>query len=448
MTDHSPTLSPLDDPTSLATALPFMTWTWCAATGRMETSPALLSFTGQTADEARGAGWLEAVHPDDRVAVADPAAAAPGSREYRMRRADGAYATVVDEIRPAVGAGETVLIGFTVDVTGLRHANAIQREDAQRLHAIAQHVPGVVYSYDFHPDGSRALHYLGPGLEEIIGPGLAARVQDDFDHLFALLHPDDRARVKATADARATTGEVLDLEARLRTDDGEYTWVRSVTRAQPTGDGRYRWHVVLIDVNERKRVEARQHLLLRELDHRVKNNMAAVLSLADQSIRNASSLEDFRSVFTGRIQSLAATHEALARRHWDGVDLREAVSLTIAPYVRDRESAVSMSGADVLLDSRTALPLGLVLHELATNATKHGALGGTGGHLAIAWSRRDDGTIVLSWNEAGGPPVSPDPAPGLGLSLVRGLVEGEIKGRLDLDFRPDGLRATVELPSS
>ncbi|MCP3902542.1 MAG: PAS domain-containing protein [Planctomycetes bacterium] len=318
-------------------------------------------------------------------------------------------------------------------------------DEAQRLEAIARHMPGVVYSYDRHPDGRRELHYLGPGFEDIIGPKLAAEVRADFDRLFELIHPDDAERVRVTASDRAATGETFDHECRLRTDDGDYAWVRSVSRPIRLDGGGARWHVVLIDVTERKRVEEREQLLIRELNHRVKNNMAAVLSLAEQSIGSARSLADFRVAFTGRIRAMAVTHEVLARRHWDGVDLEEAVTTALSAFAHGGPEQVTIDGPRIRLGSRVAMPLGLALHELATNAAKHGALAEDGGRVEVRWTATGGGGVALTWRERVATPIVAPCGNGLGLDLVRGLVQHEIGGRVDCAFPAEGLRCEITL---
>ncbi|MHC5114082.1 MAG: sensor histidine kinase [Planctomycetota bacterium] len=318
------------------------------------------------------------------------------------------------------------------------------RENAQRFEAVARHVPGVVYSYDFHPGGRRELHYLGPGFEDIIGPVHAAQVREDFDRLFELIHPDEAESVRATAVERTVSGETFDHECRLLRDDGEYAWVRSVSRPIRLDTGAHRWHVVLIDVTERKRVEHRERLLARELDHRVKNNMAAVLSLAEQTIGSAESLADFRVTFTGRIRSMAATHEALASRRWEGVEMGEVLNLALAAFMPSSDR-ISVAGPRVLLGSRLAMPVGLVLHELVTNAIKHGALGEHGGRVDVRWERAGESGLTLMWHEQCSTPIEAPEVTGLGLDLMHGLVEREIRGRLLYAFPAGGLRCEIRL---
>ena len=412
-------------------------------TGRcLRCNRAWLDFTGLAADRADGDGWLAAVHADDRATASD--IRAPMPREYRLRRADGEYRWLFEDVRRVDGA-RGIRLAVAMDVSERRWRQHADEDDLQRFRIIAEHTPGVVYSYDFQADGRRRLHHLGPGLELIIGPIHAAEVRADFDRLFELVHADDREAVRKTARERARTGDIFDVECRLRHDDGDDRWVRSVSRPLRLPDGIVRWHVVLTDISEQKRAAERHNLLMHELDHRVKNNMAAVLTLADQTIRTARTLEDFRTSFTGRIQSMARTHEALARQRWTGVEMAEAIKLTLEPYTREDEARVRIEGPRCLLPSRVALSFGLVLHELATNAAKYGALHTEAGHIELSWDELDG--IRFRWHEHGVASIEAAPTPGYGMNLIKGLVEREIGGRATFGFEPDGARIEILLPT-
>ncbi|MCA9297047.1 MAG: CHASE domain-containing protein [Phycisphaerales bacterium] len=204
--------------------------------------------------------------------------------------------------------------------------------------------------------------------------------------------------------------------------------------------------VIVRDVTERVHADERQRRMMAELDHRVKNTLAAVLSLSDQTAMTTDSQAAFRTTFAGRIRSLARTHDALAARRWTAVDLRRTIESIVLGDVH-LTGRVHLTGEDMELGPEAANPLSLTLHELKTNALKYGALSGSTGDIDIRWSRTDDDAhVVITWSEAGGPPVDRDPTPGLGLALIRGFIQHELGGTVDLDFQPAGLTCRIRIP--
>lgn len=210
---------------------------------------------------------------------------------------------------------------------------------------------------------------------------------------------------------------------------------------------------VLFDVTERETAfaavadsERRQRLLIDELNHRVKNTLAAVQSISRQSAKRAGSLESFRDLFESRLIALSNTHNALTRTAWDHAGLRELLGQQLSPYPADQ---LRLEGGDVALAPREALALGMVFHELATNAAKYGALSTPGGVLHVSWSLgvgRRGPELRLSWVEAGGPPVVEPARRGFGWRMVQGSVVGELGGEAELDFAPEGFRCRLSAP--
>jgi two-component sensor histidine kinase len=205
---------------------------------------------------------------------------------------------------------------------------------------------------------------------------------------------------------------------------------------------------MVTDITERKRAEEHQALLLQELDHRVKNTLATVIAMSDMTMAGARTTEEFANAFNGRIQAMARTHEALARARWHSVSLEQLVALVLAPLRTEDRSRFSVDGEPVPIPPYAITPLALTLNELGTNALKHGALSNERGTVRLEWLRDPDDRLSLTWREHGGPRISAAPSGGTGLQLIRGLVEYELRGRLELDFAPDGLacRVTVSIP--
>jgi two-component sensor histidine kinase len=187
-------------------------------------------------------------------------------------------------------------------------------------------------------------------------------------------------------------------------------------------------------------------MMARELDHRVKNNLAEVLALVEQSGTSASSYEEFREAFAGRVRAMARTHEALAARHWRGVPLREVADLTLEPYTGAGDDRIVKHGDAVVLAPTASSALGMMLHELAANAAKHGALAVSAGRVELSWRREQNGDLEIVWRERGGPPVARPEREGFGMRLVRGVVTHELGGTLAMEFDPQGLCCEIHIP--
>lgn len=200
------------------------------------------------------------------------------------------------------------------------------------------------------------------------------------------------------------------------------------------------------EISERRRGEERRALLMAELDHRVKNTLATVLALADETLDTAQSFDDFRLAFPGRIRAMARSHEALARGNWEGIDIAEAARLVLAPFEPSSPARLRVHGEPMVLPSAAALPVCLALHELGTNALKYGGLSRPGGLLDVSWQRAPEGPLTIDWIESGGPPVRPPTGHGGGLVIVRNLVEGQLGGELDVAYRPEGVRCRLRIP--
>lgn len=200
------------------------------------------------------------------------------------------------------------------------------------------------------------------------------------------------------------------------------------------------------EVDEHRRTEAALRAAVRELNHRVKNTLAVVETLAEQSARGARSMAEFHAAFRGRLQALARLHDALAGRRWEGLQLDELVSLIVAPY-RDRAGGVDVDCKPAFVSADVARVLGLTLHELATNAVRHGALSTTGGRVAVsARPVEDGGRLHIDWREHGGPPVGMPAHRGYGRRLIEEALVYETAGRVQLDFPADGVRCHIDLP--
>jgi PAS domain S-box-containing protein len=208
--------------------------------------------------------------------------------------------------------------------------------------------------------------------------------------------------------------------------------------------------LVARDMTERKSAEERQRLLLAELNHRVKNTLATVISIANQSLRDAESLESFGASFIGRVRALAKTQELLTRSSWSGVPLREVLAAECAPYEKRNDGNLARSGPDVALTAKAVLSIALVIHELMTNAVKHGALSRPRGRVNIEWALIGAGSdqfLRINWSERGGPTVAPPRRRGFGRTLIEEGLAHELNARAQFDFAPAGLTCQIEIPA-
>ena len=203
------------------------------------------------------------------------------------------------------------------------------------------------------------------------------------------------------------------------------------------------------DITERRRAEQAREMLVSELNHRVKNSFAVIQALATQD-DGVRSIEEYRHVLLGRMGSLARTHDLLFESHWQGAELRSLAG-TLQPFAGERAEALQLDGAPVCLNSRQALTVGLVLHELATNSAKYGALSVPEGRVRLSWQIEDadEGRrLRLHWEECGGPAVTPPQEAGFGTELIRRAFAFELGGTADLVFEREGVRLDATIPLS
>ncbi len=186
--------------------------------------------------------------------------------------------------------------------------------------------------------------------------------------------------------------------------------------------------------------------LTRELNHRVKNTLANVLSIVTLTRRRSKTLDEFADGLDGRIRALSATHDLLTQSDWSTTPIGAVVAAELAPYTRAEDGALKMEGPPVELAPNDALSLGLALHELATNASKYGALSVAGGNVSVRWSLVEDNLAQIEWVERGGPRVPAARSRGFGTDLIEKIVAHELRNPVELDFDPEGVRCALKVP--
>jgi PAS domain S-box-containing protein len=241
-------------------------------------------------------------------------------------------------------------------------------------------------------------------------------------------------------------------EVRYYRKDGSEFW--AVIFISPVFDENHtvvQHFASFLDITRRKRDEERHQLLVEELDHRLKNTLATVQSIAAQTLRSAAVEQRVRDAFEGRLLALSNAHGLLAHESWDGVGLRDLIDQTLQPFgIEDRRPArFSVKGGDVRLPPKAALALAMTFHELATNAAKYGSLS-NGGQVAVTW--QDEPTpqgariIRLRWQESGGPPVTPPGRKGFGSRLIECGLAHELDGEVHLNYEPEGVVCQIVMP--
>jgi PAS domain S-box-containing protein len=265
------------------------------------------------------------------------------------------------------------------------------------------------------------------------------------------VHPDDLPRLDAgRRHAFKKRQPELVGEFRSVRPSGEMRWIEARAITSYDGGGRAcRMVGVYIDITERRQAEDHKSLLIAELDHRVKNTLACVAALAHSTRDTTESMDDFVRVLDGRIQSLANTHSLLSRNRWQGVSIAELVREELAPCMKDGNTLID--GPDTILAAEATQPVSMVLHELATNAAKYGALSNSHGRVSVFWRKHCNGEarskLVLEWIEAGGPPVIVPNHSGYGTSVIRELIPYELGGTVDYELAGGGVWCRVEIPA-
>jgi PAS domain S-box-containing protein len=267
---------------------------------------------------------------------------------------------------------------------------------------------------------------------------------------FARVHRDDKERLRAEhIQAFKERRPELVNEFRFVRPGGEVRWIEARSLIDYDHAGRAeRMTGVYIDVTERRKAEDHKNLLIAELDHRVKNVLACVAAVAQRSRESSKSPDEFLDVLNGRINALANTHVLLSRSRWEGVNLRELVRTELAFCAQ--KGSTSIDGQDVELVADAVQPVAMVLHELATNATKYGALSNGHGRISVRWRQPALGRaagLVLEWRETGAARRVPPNAAGYGMSVIRDLIPYELGGTVDYELTGEGAQCRLEIPA-
>jgi PAS domain S-box-containing protein len=320
-----------------------------------------------------------------------------------------------------------------------RRSEAALRESEERFRKLAESGHLLAWEADVR---TWQFTYVGPQAADLLGYPLEDWYRPEFwaEHI----HPDDRQWAIDARRQHIETAVDYELAYRMVAADGHFVWVQNLVHVIHDDAGPRVLRGFMIDVTARKRAEEARQLLLRELDHRVKNTLATVQAVAELTLRTSTSLEQFAETFRGRIAALARMHAAIWRNKGTPLGLRDLAELSLAPFGREGER-VSIDGSEIPIPLGSVGALGLVLHELATNAAKHGALSVASGSIRLAW-RLDGERLCLTWRESGGPAVVEPTHRGFGSTLILESIPYELGGAVELDFAPSGVECTITFP--
>jgi len=340
-----------------------------------------------------------------------------------------------DELERRVAARTRELEASTIEL----------RESEERLR-LASEAAGFG-TYDYRVSAGEL--YWSPSLRRIAGMDDEKPLTREM--ILGVVHADDRALLAQHIQGYSSDEDHRTIEFRIVRPDGSVRWLldrgQAIPAARPSRNG---WRVIgtVVDITERKLAEERQRLLMAELDHRVKNTLSNVSAVAHLSSHRAASVGSFVQALDGRIQAMSQAHALLARGAWAGTDLRELVNEVLSPFLTRAKDNIRIDGEAVWLLPELTQSLALTMHELATNALKHGALSTATGHVSISW-RLAGGTapaqLQFSWRERAGPPVARPTTQGFGLTVLKAAAS-DVGAVADCRFERGGFEYSLRGP--
>jgi PAS domain S-box-containing protein len=415
-------------------------------------------FTGVPYGSTDGEAWNGMFHPEDQErawAVWRRALATgePYEIEYRLRHHSGEYRWALGRALPLRDADGRIerWFGTCTEIDEVKRAEARLRDSEERLQ-LALDASQLIGTWVWEV-----------GRDTVLADARTARLfgLDPADAMSGLplarflgaIHPEDRAVVERQIRRAVETCGPYDAEYRVLQADGMVRWVAARGRCAPDAIGLpARFPGTIVDITDRKQAEQGRELLAREMAHRIKNIFTVVGGLVTLSARHHPAAADYARELRQRLHALGVAHDYVRPQPGDGLlgarsqSVHELIRLVLEPYLEDGHERVSVTGADAPLGRQSATALALVIHEQATNAMKYGALSLPDGRIAIS-SRHEDGCLILSWEERGGPAIAAAPArTGFGTLLAARTAAGQLGGELRHDWAPTGLRLTLTVP--
>ncbi|MDF7774719.1 PAS domain S-box protein [Sphingomonas sp. AOB5] len=364
--------------------------------------------------------------------------------EYRIRRADNGEERWLQSHGSRVIYGDeraTRFVGVSFDVTERKHAEEELRESEIRYRTMFEQANDFIITLSLDQTitsvNPAVLATLGYAEDEVIGRSIA-----DF------MDPDQVELSLAALNRKLSEGGTTRLTIKVRAKDGRELIWETNSRLSTDDQGRpVSLQAIGRDMTEAKRAEAHQKLLIDELNHRVKNTLAIVQGIAQQTFKSGTDPVAARHAFEGRLAALSEAHNLLTREYWGPVSMMRIIEAVAAPHGGDN-GRFDLDGPDIAIAPKTAISLALAIHELATNAVKHGALSQPEGRVAIRWDRSGGAKqrLKLVWTESGGPPVVAPTRRGFGTRMIERGLAAELGGTVKIDFAASGLVCTVDAP--
>jgi len=346
------------------------------------------------------------------------------------------YSPVLDEHARPVG-----VIAVVVETSERVRADAGLRDSEERFRALVTATSDVVYRMSADWKEMRQLDGRG-FIRDMDTPSVA--------WLEEYLFPEDQPAVLEAIAEAIRRKSVFQLEHRIRRVDGTEGW--TLSRAIPLfGKNReiLEWFGAATDVTERRQTEEHLRLVINELNHRVKNNLAMMQAIAAQTFRGDDAVRQMRNNFTARLLALARANDLLTGERGPSASIATMVEQTIRPFMASQPARCVISGPQVRLSPKTALSFALAMHELSTNALKHGAWSNASGRVTVTWSVREVygvRNLHFEWRESGGPPVEAPKQRGFGSRLIQTGLAAEMGGEARMTFEPEGFVCTIEAP--
>lgn len=322
------------------------------------------------------------------------------------------------------------------DITEVREAERELADSEHHFRTLADNMPAAAWASGAGGTltfiNEAMVETLGRNREVLLGDGWLEAVDGaDFERLLTTLR---QARQAASP---------FEYEGGFRHADGSLRVIHLHGRPRFRGNA-FAGHIgTAQDVTERRRFERRQALLIGELNHRVKNTLATVQSVISQTLREVDAERE--ASLNGRLMALSAAHDVLIKRAWEGAYLSDIVTTAIAPYAH--ANRVEVEGPQIWVPTGATVALSMALHELATNATKYGALSTPAGEVKVQWAADDGQGALVEWREMGGPEVITPTRSGFGSRLLGRGLAGELGAPAELEFRPEGLVCRLRVPS-
>ncbi len=436
----------------LANSVPDLVWITDAEGYVTYTNERWTKYTGLPRDEALGEGWIRTVHPDDvertlQVWAEIRARGTSYETEFRYRRHDGVYRWHVVRANPhrhAMSGDILAWFGSSTDIHERKLTEAVLRESEQRLRATYEQAAIGIGEVDidgrFIRVNERLCTISGYDRAELLAMSLGD-----------ITHPEDRS-AEIEMFRKQMSGEIpsYSIEKRIIHKDGHPVWIGvSASRVDDMNERPMYGIRVIRDISVRKRAEASQDLLINELNHRVKNTLTTVQSIARQTLHNACTPAQAAEDLESRLLALSRAHDVLTRENWEGARFSDIVTEAIAPYLNRGKGRFHMKGPETRLTPQQALALAMALQELAVNAAKYGSLSNDEGLVSIEWYHKEaaDGLhLLLTWKESGGPAVEPPTRRGFGTRLIERSLARELEAQMKIDFLPEGVVFTANIP--